>query len=283
MFREITPIVVTYNSKHLLPNIQNNISLFNKFILVDNSQEDSQKISDTLRDKCPNGVIIEAPFNLGYGAGNNLGMHQVETEFALVLNPDVSLDAQAVASMLDVITRYPKAMVVGANVFNPTLNRFEKSFDWYYGLKGNKRSIVTKPTGEISTMFLYGCCLLIRKNIFAEIGLFDENFFMYFEEYDIARRAIQKGYDVVLSNEAIVSHYSNTSSTYSLKVHWIKTLNNERSKRIFLTKYGYSKFSIVKKICLFFYNLTCALLSLIMVRPHKVVLYLARSISYIVK
>jgi GT2 family glycosyltransferase len=90
-------------------------------------------------------------------------------------------------------------------------------------------------------MFLSGCCLLIRVKPFKEMGGFDENFFMYYEELDICQRAIASGGDCVLSANAYVNHFSQSSSTPSWRVTYIKTLHYSKSKQIFLNKYGYEK------------------------------------------
>src|SRR5204862_5732815 len=94
-------------------------------LVVDNaSSDDSVAIASAL---LPQARIIRSEHNLGFGGGNNLGLAQVQTEFALLLNPDCSLDPQAVRALVEAADRYPEAALLSARLFNPD-GKAERSY-----------------------------------------------------------------------------------------------------------------------------------------------------------
>jgi N-acetylglucosaminyl-diphospho-decaprenol L-rhamnosyltransferase len=272
----ITAVIVTYNSIHLIPKIISTLSLFAHVVVVDNSTNPTMRVTSQLKEIFPDGTFINSPKNLGYGAGNNLGLDHVKTEYALILNPDLSIDDKNLSAMLNTIQTYPKAMVVGANIYDTRLGKFERSYDWTWKYTPGPN---IEPAGDLSAMWLFGCCLLIRKALFESIGRFDEQIFMYYEEFDICKRAVEKGYDVILSKNAVAFHESQSSSIESLKVYFIKTVHWSRSKRIFAMKHGYGNFGCMKRAWFFSYNLLLSGLFTLFFQPKRALKYFAQCIS----
>jgi GT2 family glycosyltransferase len=242
----VSAVIVAYRSKKMLNNINNNCRLFDNFVLIDNSASAKDSIVDDLMVKYKNGTFPLNKKNLGYGGGNNLGLINARTDFALIINPDLEISREAVEAMIGTADAYPKAVVVGARVFDTRLNADQISYGWRYPDNGNAPYIL--PEGDVSTYWMSGCCLLIRIKPFLGLGGFDEKFFMYYEEYDVCERVIKSGGDCVLSSAAVVKHHSQSSSSPSLRVEYLKTLHWNRSKQIFLNKYGYEKKSKIGRI-----------------------------------
>lgn len=242
----VSAVMVTYRSKPLLTQIIKNLKLFSKFVVVDNSAKSSQSIVDELSKIYPQGVYPRNEKNRGYGGGNNLALSHVTTEFALIINPDLELNLASINSMIATADLYPKAVIIGAQIFDSRQKTQDISYGWRY--PDNPKNPYIEPDGDLSSMFLAGCCLLIRVQPFKEIGGFDENFFMYYEELDICQRVIASGGDCVLSANTYVNHFSQSSSTPSWRVTYIKTLHYSRSKQIFLSKYGFKRKSKLEMI-----------------------------------
>jgi GT2 family glycosyltransferase len=235
----VSGVVVTYRSRPLLTQIIKNLQHFSSFVVVDNSADSNQSVVAELSKIFPQGVYPESLKNRGYGGGNNLALSYVATEFALVINPDVDLNIASINSMIATADLYPNAIIIGAKIFDSRQKSQDISYGWRY--PDNPKNPYIEPDGDLSSMFLAGCCLLIRVKPFKEIGGFDENFFMYYEELDICQRVIASGGDCVLSANSYVNHFSQSSSAPSWRVNYIKTLHYSRSKQIFLSKYGYEK------------------------------------------
>lgn len=235
----VTAVVVAYQSRSLINQIVKNLQHFSSFVVVDNSTSPSQSVLAELSEIIPQGVYPKNNKNRGYGGGNNLALSYVTSEFALIINPDVDLNISSINSMIATADSYPNAIIIGAKIFDSRQKTQDVSYGWRY--PDNPINPYIEPDGDLSSMFLAGCCLLIRVKPFKEMGGFDENFFMYYEELDICQRAIAAGGDCVLSANAYVNHFSQSSSTPSWRVTYIKTLHYSKSKQIFLNKYGYER------------------------------------------
>lgn len=233
-----TAVMVTYHSKKLLASIENTLAIFKNIVVVDNSTNPEKSVCHHLSQQFPHGIFIENSKNFGFGGGNNIGISKVKTEYALILNPDLHINAEAIEEMIKTADRYPNSVIVGARIYDSRVNSDHAaySYGWRYPETGPRNNV--EPSGDLSAFWLSGCCLLVRVRDFIEIGQFDERFFMYYEEYDICQRAINSGKDCVLSANAYVTHESQSSSTPSIRVEYIKTLHWNKSKQTFHKKYG---------------------------------------------
>jgi GT2 family glycosyltransferase len=223
----------------LINQIIKNLQHFSNLVVVDNSIDAHQSVVSDLSHCFPRGIYPANHKNRGYGGGNNLALSHVTSEFALIINPDVDLNIASIHSMIATADAYPQAIVIGANIFDSRQSTTDISYGWRY--TDNPKNLYIKPDGDVSTMFLSGCCLLIRVEPFKQLGGFDEDFFMYYEELDVCQRVIASGGDCVLSASACVHHFSQSSSAPSWRVLYIKTMHYSRSKQIFLSKYRYVK------------------------------------------
>ena len=100
---------------------------------------------------------------------------------------------------------------------------------------------------------------------------------MFYEEYDIGYRAIEKGYDLIHAHKATVNHRRESSSKPSLKVYYIKVLHFSRSKRIFLNKFNIKKDYLYSRFIGFVTNFMIAILMLITMQPKRFIKYIART------
>lgn len=278
--QRITAVIVTYRSLNQISNIEKTLRLFEKFILVENSPEPKYSVSRKIKKIFPNGIFPDNSKNLGYGAGNNLALKHVDTEYALIINPDLEIDRGAVQAMLDTADAYPSAVVIGSVIFDSRLHKEQVSYGWCYPDNGD--SDYTEPEGDVSTFWLSGCCLLIRVKPFLVLGGFDEKFFMYYEEYDICQRVIGAGGDCILSTAARVKHNSQSSSTPSLRVDYLKTLHWNKSKQIFLSKYGHKKKSRLQRVIRFIGYVLIGVLQLITFNLSRAVKSFAMAHSNII-
>ncbi len=235
----VTAVIVTYRSHALLEAMCTTLRCFDHAVVVDNASGDG--LLDELRDRFPKGAstdlqCVASPANLGYGAGNNLGMRHVRTRYALILNPDARITEADIAALVAAAEQFPRSAIVGARI-ETDLGVAETSYDWTYKPDPPPRPYV-EPQGVLSTRWLYGCCLLVRKEAFDALGGFDERFFMYYEEFDLCGRAVDAGFDVLLEPAARVVHRASSSSAPSLRTRFLKDLHWSRSKRRYMEKIG---------------------------------------------
>lgn len=202
----ISIIIVNYNGQHWLKNCLD--SIFRQkikgleIIFVDNhSTDDSLKI---VKNQYPSVVIIQNKVNLGFGQANNLGAQKATGEFLLFLNTDTKLKPHS-------LSRLVHRMVSGRlDLAGPKLLDFENR-DFYQGRKLTLDIVGSLSWGKNTTM-IEGCCLMIRKNVFDQLGGFDPSFFMYSEDLDLCWRAWLKGFKIKLIPESVIYHFGGGSS-----------------------------------------------------------------------
>jgi GT2 family glycosyltransferase len=175
--------------------------------------------------KVPPIKTIQAKSNDGFATGNNLGINQARGKYVMILNPDIAVVPRALEKMVVFMETNPTVGIIGPKLINPdgsvqySCRRFPGFLTPIY-----RRTIFGKlPFGKKAVDhylmkdfdhqsnkeidWLFGACLLLRKSVLEKIGLFDERFFMYFEDLDLCRRCWQAGFKVAYFSQAEMVHY----------------------------------------------------------------------------
>jgi N-acetylglucosaminyl-diphospho-decaprenol L-rhamnosyltransferase len=176
------------------------------------------------------GVTVAQPKgNLGYGAGCNLGISRATGDELLIMNADVVLSAGALEAMSKRLRRDRQTAVVGPRIFSGgELQASARAFpSLRTGLLG-RRSLLTRllvqarrypsefrhaygPGGPVD--WVSGACMLIRRSPIEDIGGFDEDYWMYWEDADLCRRLFNAGWEVQFEPNAHVHHATGASGT----------------------------------------------------------------------
>ncbi|HEX4796927.1 MAG TPA: glycosyltransferase family 2 protein [Humisphaera sp.] len=173
--------------------------------------------------------------NGGFAFGNNAGIRPAlksddPPQFVLLLNPDTVVKPGAVAALLQFMDAHPQVGIAGARLefpdgslqasacrFQGVLSELENGMR--LGLMSRllrKRIVAPSPPADASQVdWVSGACLLVRREVLDQIGLLDEEFFMYYEEVDFCRRAAAAGWPCWYVPEARVVHLVGQSSG-----HW---------------------------------------------------------------
>ena len=202
--KRLSVIIVTYNSEKdiydCLQSIWQYCDIPHKdleVIVVDNSEECEPMFTKLHQLYGEKVTLIHNTYNGGYGQGNNIGIHAATSSFIMIMNPDVRLCMPLFRTALDAFSRDPSLCMYGMKqMLSPTV-KSPLSFDCSRRMNGYLipfiASICNKLDLYIPTlMTLAGSCFFISKPIFQEVGLFDEDIFMYGEEDDIHYRIKQK-------------------------------------------------------------------------------------------
>jgi len=210
-------IILTFNqlkfTKECLKSILEYTKIPYELILVDNGSIDGTKEYLNIFAQDHNNVkLIFNDRNLGFAAGNNQGLEKAKGNYILLLNNDVVVTEGWLERLLSHLEQSPDISMVGpmSNVVSgPQL--VEKVF---YG--NNMRNMDTfaldfaaRNSGKMtSTMRLVGFCLLIRKEVFDVIGVFDENYNSgNFEDDDLCLRSFIAGYQNIIAGDVFIHHY----------------------------------------------------------------------------
>jgi len=164
-------------------------------VLVDNGSTDGSP--EILSGKFPDIPLLKLPSNKGYGAGNNAGIRFATGKgynYILILNNDVVVDPEFLEPMVQAMQTQPSVGVVTCKAFfqsNPTriyttAGRFSKAR--CSGIPRSKSRV--DEDGDAS--YISGCIMLVNRKVFDIAGLFDESFFMYFDDVEFSRRILPR-------------------------------------------------------------------------------------------
>ena len=236
LYKDITIIIVNFKSEKLI--IQN-LQIIKKFptIIINNSKSDE---FNTLISDFKNIKSITPDFNLGYGKANNLGVNKSKTPYVLIVNPDILLNEQLINTLYSTFLDYDNNIgVLGPSLYDSSMKRRTNgSISHIKQIKGRKlsSSINNIPEGNMSCDFLVGCCLFMKRDFFIELGGFDKDFFMYFEDNDLCDRIIKKGKTIIEVPSAKVIHLENSSSEKKIFQDFKLSIIHKISEYIYLKK-----------------------------------------------
>ena len=230
----VCAIVVTYNSGHIIENCLRGLkSAAIEIIVVDNASTDNTiAIAQSLGVKA-----IKNEINQGFGRANNIGARATNCEYLLFVNPDLEIQNAAMNALLIAAQSYNNAGIIGPRIVEDDGRLFLQprsllSPDYL----NHAREI--NPIGDCSIPFLSGACMLLERDIFFEIGGFDENIFLFYEDDDLCRKALDRGYCNIFVNNAVVHHGRGKSSRVQ-KGQTFKTRYHLAWSKIYICrKYG---------------------------------------------
>lgn len=213
----LTAIVVNWNGEHLLPECLESLSHQSlnglEILLVDNGSSDGSL--DLVRSRFPKVRLLALSENRGFAAGNNRGIEASSSEFVALLNNDAVADYHWAEHLLAAAHDSRVGIVASRVLLYSDRERLDSAGDGMtiVGV-GYKRGHRT-PSGSFAsseTVFgASGCAMLLRRSMLAEIGLFDEDFFLLYEDSDLCFRAQLRGWKCPYAPNAIVYHRLNAS------------------------------------------------------------------------
>lgn len=236
---KVTILLVNYNGRKYLEKCIE--SLYKQtyknmsVLIVDNCSDDGSV--KFLKERYPNIEIIVCPENYGFAKGNNIGIKcalKRGTDYVMLLNVDTTIDSHLLEYMVhdagqDVVTV-------------PTIYRDRRYMKiWYAGgemdyAKGDSSHIVKGGNYSVREVsFACGCCVLIHKKIFDKIGVFDENYYLYYEDTDWSLRCIKGGIKIKYVPKAKMWHKIGGSG--GEKGELIKTYYMTRNQLYFIKKH----------------------------------------------
>ena len=215
---DVSVIIVNYNAgKYLRLCVESLLSqtLTNfECILVDNGSTDGSL--DTLPELDSRFTIIEAGENLGFAVANNRAAKQASADWMALLNPDAFARPNWLENGLAARSLRPNTAMVGSTQYlalEP--DRFDGLGDEYHAFGVAWRAGFGQPVEKVFDRETFGPCgagAFYDRHLFQSLGGFDESFFCYHEDVDLAFRMRLAGYRCVQSADAIIDHVSSAIS-----------------------------------------------------------------------
>ena len=226
-------IVVNWNTQGILRNCLKSIygqdsDVDFEVIVIDNASTDGS--AEMVKKDFPQVILIENSENLGFAAANNQGISIAKSRYILLLNSDTVILDKAIEKTVSFADAHPEAAVTGCRVLNPDqtlqptcfmfpsiLNMLLSSTYLYRVFPKSRffgREQITwwdrDDTREVDVVT--GCFMLVRREAIEQVGLMDEQFFMYGEETDWCYRFKEAGWKVMFTPCAEIIHLGGQSS-----------------------------------------------------------------------
>jgi len=187
-------------------------------ILVDNGSDDgSEQQLQQIADSDPLLRLIRSEQNLGYAAGNNLGiafaLGNLSPDFVWILNNDVRIHSGALLELVACMRKHPETGILGSTLLDAEAGSIQAAGGCFYypllsayrchlaGADPASRQRARAPRLD----YVAGAAMFIRSELLRDVGLLNEDFFLYFEELDLSRRASPK-WRLGWCRDAIVEH-----------------------------------------------------------------------------
>ena len=199
--KDITIIIVSFKSDEKVKKCLNSINGQCKVIVVENSNNlEFKKIFESNYD---NVECIIAGDNIGYGKANNLALKKISTKYALILNPDTILNKSTLNEFIKTTKLVPDFAILAP-----------KEQHRHDQIKNNNKIELVNN--------VKGFAMLLSLSKFQDIGYFDENFFLYFEDIDLCRRLVKNNKKIYLISNLKITHLGAQSSDKN--IYWEREL-----------------------------------------------------------
>ena len=265
MMNNLTVIIVSFHSENKIFDCINSINKNVRIVVIENSN--NQNLKKKLELTYSNVICILSKKNLGYGAGNNLGLSMVDTDYALILNPDVVLNIDTLDNFNLNVRKYPDFGIIAP---------ISKNEEY-----GNFNFLKDQTIKEVE--YVKGFAMFFNMKKVKEINFFDENFFLYFEEIDLCKRLNKRGIKIFIDPSMVVNHFGgashdskvNKQMELSRNWHWMWSTFYYHKKH-----FGYTR-SILKVYPKLFSSLFKFLIYLFIFRLNKSAIYKYRFLGLI--
>lgn len=248
---DVSVIIVNYNTCRMTAECIDSVFAQTKdiafeVILVDNGSTDESK---DFFSNDPRITYIYNEENLGFGRANNIGVSSATGKYLFFLNSDTIVKNNALKIFIECADRLRESGIIG--FFGTQCHDAEGRPNGYGGkfptlwrsLLGALHLVPVKarrkePFSMFSVDYVTGADLFVAKNVFLELGGFDESFFMYYEETDLQKRAKKLGYSSAIIYGPDIVHLEGRSSRH--RTNNSKRMMAEKSQQQFLKKHNSS-------------------------------------------
>lgn len=191
-------------------------------VVVDNDSGDGS--FEEARNMFSKAHYIKNPENYGFAKGNNIGLRFALEKFAdyvFVLNNDATIEKETISNLVKAAEENSDCGIASPVIFD------RENKIWFAGGTINWRKMKTGHLGQLqsdkpySTQYISGCAMLVKKEVCKKIGLFDERYFLYYEDADFSLRAKKSGFDLLIVPQARTNHLEQSNQKNSSKIYWL--------------------------------------------------------------
>ena len=273
--QNLSIVIVTFKSEEVINKCIRSIDKDIKIIVVENSN--NYEFKNELEKSYKNVSCVLSNENLGMGAGNNIGIKKTETDFVLILNPDVILEPSTINELIiasEKISNFAIMAPISSDINYPN-----------YKFKSNKK-ISIDYNFPFKVKSIDGFAMLFNKkklDIILHENYFDENFFMYLENDDLCKRIIEANEDIFIAPLSKIKHLGGKAVNikYKNEVEFARNWHWIWSKFYFNKKHHGYFAAFIKGFPKFIFSLVKYIFHLLIKDKVKQRIYLNRASGFI--
>lgn len=225
-YPKVCAIVLNYNggelTKDCLTSVYHSDYLNCEVVVVDNNSQDGS--FELAKKYFSSAHFIKNEKNIGFAGGNNIAIRFALEKFAdyiFLLNNDATVEKNAISKLVDFAEKNKEAGICSPIIYN------QSGKIWFSGGKIKWLTMKSIHIAKIlsnepyETEFISGCAMLIKKDIFREIGLLDDRYFLYYEDDDFCVQARKKGFKCMVVPQARARHFEKSEENLENKVYWL--------------------------------------------------------------
>lgn len=217
---DIAIVILNYNGRHFLEQFLSGVIAHSpqaEVVIIDNASKDDSR--DWLQNHFPEIRCIALPENLGFAGGYNAGLAYIEAKYWVLLNSDVAVSPHWLEPLQDFLDQHPRVAACQPKILS---QREPEHFEYagaaggfidYLGYpfcRGRIFETIESDEGQYNdyceVFWATGACLMIRSEVFWELGGFDEAFFAHMEEIDLCWRIQRSAREIYYCGESTVFH-----------------------------------------------------------------------------
>ena len=222
----LSVVIPTWNAVDLVLDAieylqQSGMPQWGELIVVDDGSTDDTSVR--LRQQFSNVVVIEQKSNQGFGAAVNAGFRMAKGRYLATVNNDTRVTWSTLYALVSFLEKNRMVAAASPSIVNSMGEKQQVVFDfprplWSLLIRHlNKRlspngDLTHLSTGSVQSDYLRGACIVFRRTSLEEVGLFDEQFFMFAEELDLFRRLDTAGWKSWVVQQTVAEHKGGKSS-----------------------------------------------------------------------
>jgi len=283
--KSVSIIIVNWNGEHTLPECFDSLlelkaSISIEIIIVDNNSKDTslqliKSYEHQFKSRKIVLKVIKNKTNLGFAEGNNIGYTISTGELILFLNSDTKVPSHFLTPLLETIQNskvggvQPRMMQMDPDSYIDSIGSYFISTGFLYH-KGHNKPIQKKYLKKDAIFSMKGACMLVKREVLEEVGVFDEDYFAYFEETDLCHRIWLAGYKICYVPESVMYHKGGTTANY-LPSSFI--LYHSYKNRIYTLLKNFEAGTLIRVLPIHIF--LCEIISLLYLLTGKLSLFIA--------
>jgi len=225
-------VVLNYNGGHFIKKclasvFKNDYPNFEVVVVDNNSTDGSLEMAKSNFSKAN---FIKNEENLGFAVGNNVGIRfslERMADYICLLNNDAEVEKDFIERLVEALEKPVRSGEPEAGIAGPVVFNGENKQVWFS--RGKIKWLTMKAIHSVKfetkniyrSDFISGCAMMIKAEVFNEIGLLDEDFFLYWEDVDFCYRAKKAGFKSIIATSAWAYHFEKSQGNLENKTYWL--------------------------------------------------------------